>query len=532
MTPAQQRQLCEWFAAIGGGDKDAKKNIKALIAKLKKTWNDLPDIVQPSGAPRSGLAPWMALPRARARKHGEQRNAIRARFGSMGSNFETESDEAEKALKTYLVAVGLMWDDLPWLIQPDPDPKQASSTSTSTSTPMQHPFTAPDAPPPCAVLARLIAAQAEQPDKPQGYVAATSHQALAVALWSMHTDPKIFRRYLYTPRLFLTSPVHFCGKTTLTFILERLVMRGSRHENITTAAFYRKIDENPDTTFVLDEGESLDSESMSYVLNSNYQGATVTRTTQGQPKDFSIFAPIAFAAIGTVTFRPSTLSKSIKITLQRKKRGTKLRKYNPNDTRDLDMALAYACEWIERERENISTDPPMPENLDSRVLDNWRPLIAIADASGMGEEARAAMLALSADSEPGINVMALADIRIVFDRAGDDLIVDTQWGDVIPTEKLLKQLHTLDEADGRWRYYCGPKGKSAPRKLTDRALADLLKGFENCKPDRYWPRGGGKKFRGYAKSSFTAAWDAYCPRDEQPTAPLRLVVSRDDDDVS
>ena len=139
------------------------------------------------------------------------------------------------------------------------------------------------------------------------------------------------------------------------------------------------------------------------------------------------------------------------------------------------MGHAYACEWIEREWENISSDPPMPENLDSRVLDNWRPLIAIADASGMGEEARAAMLALSADSEPGINVMALADIRIVFDRAGDDLIVDTQWGDVIPTEKLLKQLHTLDEADGRWRYYCGPKGKSAPRKLTDRALADLLK---------------------------------------------------------
>jgi len=259
MTPAEQRNICKWFAAIGG-DKDAKKKIKALIAKLKKTWNDLPDIVQPSGPPRSGLAPWMAAPRARARKHGEQRNAIRARFGSMGSNYENESDEAEKHLKTYLVSVGLMWDDLPWLIQPDPDPKQAS-TPTSTSAPMQHPFTAPDAPPPCAVLARLIAAQTAEPDK-NGYVAATPHQALAAALWAMHTHPLIFRRYMYTPRLFITSPVNNCGKTTLTFVLERLVMHGSRHENITAAALYREIDENPDTTFVLDEAEGLDSESM------------------------------------------------------------------------------------------------------------------------------------------------------------------------------------------------------------------------------------------------------------------------------
>ena len=92
----------------------------------------------------------------------------------------------------------------------------------------------------------------------------------------------------------------------------------------------------------------------------------------------------------------------------------------------------------------------MPENVDSRVLDNWRPLIAIADACGMGEEARAAMLALSADSEASIGVTALEDIRIVYDRAGGDLIVDTQWGDVIPTKLLLEQMHTLDVADGRW----------------------------------------------------------------------------------
>jgi hypothetical protein len=275
----------------------------------------------------------------------------------------------------------------------------------------------------------------------------------------------------------------------------------------------------------LDEGENLDGDEMRYVLDANHPDGKVTRTVQGRKKEFRTFAAIVFAAIGTKAFHVSVLSRSIKINLQRRKRPGKLRRYDQNDTGDLDMAYAYAREWIERNRENISRDPPMPEH-DGRVMDNWRLLIALAEASSddWGERARAAMLALSAD-QADINVMLLEHIRIVFER-GDGVVATTTAGNAIPTQMLLAKLHVLDVADGRWQRYCGLRGTASPRKLTDRSLADLLEPF-NVRPDQYRPRGG-KQFRGYACASFEEAWEAYCPREGAPQ--LRLVAKRDDDD--
>jgi hypothetical protein len=509
MTPKQQQQIRDWFAAIGRGDNKARAKIKALLDKLNKSWNDLPDIVKPDVSPRSGLESLMASPQMRTKKWTERRDRIRGFFGMMGSSGDGESDNAESFLKNNLMQLALMWDDLPWLIQPDHNPQQASA-STSAST--QHPFTDPDAPPPLAVLVRLV----------EQYVAVTPHQPLTCALWAMHSF--IYDRYSFTPRLFITSPVEGCGKSTLLKVLERLVRDGDRHVNITTAALYRDIDANPDCTRLLDEGENLNGLDMRYVLNGNQPGDKVTRTVQGRPKSFYVFAPIAFAAIGTMAFHSSALSRSIEIKLQRCKRAVKLRQFDPSDTHALEQARAYAHEWLERE--NISRDPPMPE-LDSRVMNNWRPLIAIADASGgdWGAQARAAMLALSASSSANVGIMLLEHVRILFDRGAG--LIQTASGDVIPTATLLEKLHTLDEADGHWRRYCGPHGAAAPRKLTEHSLSALLRPFDVF-PDQYRPLGGGKQFRGYARASFKDAWESYCSQTMPP--PLRLVASRDDDE--
>ena len=63
----------------------AKKQIKALLAKLKKSWSGLPDIVKLDVSPRSGLTSLMAPPQTRTKKENRQRNYIRGCFGSMGS---------------------------------------------------------------------------------------------------------------------------------------------------------------------------------------------------------------------------------------------------------------------------------------------------------------------------------------------------------------------------------------------------------------------------------------------------------------
>jgi uncharacterized protein DUF3631 len=137
------------------------------------------------------------------------------------------------------------------------------------------------------------------------------------------------------------------------------------------------------------------------------------------------------------------------------------------------------------------------------------------------------MLALSAD-QGNISTTLLEHIRIVFERG--DGVVATAVGNVFPTQALLAKLHGLDVADGRWQRYRGPHGTAAPRKLTDRSLADLLEPF-GVRPDQYRPLSGGKQFRGYALASFEEVWASYCPREGAAApAPVRLIASRDDDE--
>ena len=153
-----------------------------------------------------------------------------------------------------------------------------------------------------------------------------------------------------------------------------------------------------------------------------------------------------------------------------------LRRLDPEDTRDLDAVSAYLRDWIERAE--ISRDPPMPEQLGDRPKDLWRPLIAIADASGgdWGERAREAALALTgSDQEQDIGVVLLDHIRVVFDR----LAVDR-----IPSKTLVAELLALDIADGLWME-C-PREGGPPRKLTDRMLAAMLRPF-GITPRTVWP---------------------------------------------
>ena len=204
--------------------------------------------------------------------------------------------------------LGLMWDDLPWLIQPDPDPQQAS-----TSASMEHPFTEQDAPPPLAVLVRLI----------EQYVAVTLHQLLACALWAMHT--LVYDRYSITPRLFVTSPVENCGKSTLMKVLTHIIRRADKYENITTAALYRSIDADPNCTRLLDEGENLNGMEMRYVLNANAQGDKVTRTIQGQPRDFVRLRRSGLQRLGRIGFMLRRYRARSRSSFSASKRATKLR---------------------------------------------------------------------------------------------------------------------------------------------------------------------------------------------------------------
>ena len=96
------------------------------------------------------------------------------------------------------------------------------------------------------------------------------------------------------------------------------------------------------------------------------------------------FAPVALAGIGFVP--PPLMSRSIVIRMQ-KHDNWPLQLFDRADAAtvsDLDTVYLHVRHWCASVQLN---DPAMPDELRGRKGDNWRPLIAIADAisSAWGE---------------------------------------------------------------------------------------------------------------------------------------------------
>jgi hypothetical protein len=131
------------------------------------------------------------------------------------------------------------------------------------------------------------------------YVDLRPHEYVAVALWILHAH--LFDRFLVTPRLALVSPVRGCGKTTLLALIERLLPRSHRTDNITPAVIYRLI-ETDHGALLIDEADNLElarNGALRAVLNSGHRkGGNIMRVIKGEPKRFSTFAPMAIAVIG------------------------------------------------------------------------------------------------------------------------------------------------------------------------------------------------------------------------------------------
>jgi hypothetical protein len=162
----------------------------------------------------------------------------------------------------------------------------------------------------------------------------------------------------------------------------------------------------------------------------------------------------------------------------------------------------------------INSDPDMPAELRNRPADNWRPLIAIADAcsSDWGTKAREAAIALSRDyGDEDIAVVLLFHIRQIFDARGVDRIL---------SKHLVGDLVTMDDAP--WSEWRGVKGDQQPRKLTQSALAGLLHPFD-IRPRSVWPshrQAGDTSGKGYFRSQFEPAWRSYCDESGTPAQPL------------
>lgn len=202
--------------------------------------------------------------------------------------------------------------------------------------------------------------------------------AEATALWTVHTHA--LDASATSPRLAITSPVMKCGKTTLLDVVACLVRRPMTTVNTTPAAMYRLVDRKA-PTLLIDEADTFLTKNapLRGILNSGYRknSAFVMRADE----IFSTWAAVAIAMIGRL---PSTLEdRSILVRLQRRRADEPNTSFRQDQTDDLKRLGRMAARFTADNFDCLeNADPAMPRTLENREADNWRPLLAIADAAG------------------------------------------------------------------------------------------------------------------------------------------------------
>lgn len=297
-------------------------------------------------------------------------------------------------------------------------------------------------------------------------VFSSEYEAKTIALWIIHTY--CLSASDISPILFINSPEKRCGKTTLMTILQKLVNRSMSASSFTPAAIYRSI-EKWQPTLLIDEADTFmrDNEALRGVINSGHtkDSAYVIRCEgdDHEPTVFSTWCPKVIAGIGNL---PDTIEdRSIIIQLRRKlphEKREKIRNLPP----PMFNNLRKKCVRLSADNIDLLTNinPEIPNTLNDRAADNWRPLLVIAELARYcwPKHARNAALYFcdTASSSISINIELLQDIKNVFEEKKSDRI---------STYDLLESL--CQDCEASWPTY--NRGKP----LTARQLANILKEF-------------------------------------------------------
>jgi hypothetical protein len=336
----------------------------------------------------------------------------------------------------------------------------------------------------------------------QSYVGMKPDEYVAVALWIIHTH--VYDRFMISPRLAVTSPVRGCGKTILLDVIRCMVPRARKTDGISAAAIYRLVDREH-CSLLVDEADNLglhvDGPLRATFNSGHRKGGRIMRGWKDGVREYSVYSPMAIAAIG---YLPLPIShRSITIHMTRYAGAEPLRRFDDMDTEDLD--IAYQQIWMWSKKANLNPDPDMPATLRNRQADNWRPLIAIADTFGTcwAEAARNAALAFSrGHRDEDVGVILLRDIRDLF---------DAHRADRFTSAALVNALNEMDSAP--WSEWRGARDDRSPRKLSQGELAKLLSPF-HIRPKSIWPARrhdtGRSSAKGYVRLQFEQAWSAYC----------------------
>jgi putative DNA primase/helicase len=344
------------------------------------------------------------------------------------------------------------------------------------------------------------------------YIVLPKDADIALPLWVLHAWTMDAGDI--SPFMVLVSPTKRCGKTSVLILLYFLTPKSELASNITAAALFRYI-EAVRPTLLIDEADTFvkNNEELRGILDSGHTrvAAQIIRNVEvsgeHKPRRFSTWAP---KAIATIRKLADTLEdRSVIVTLQRKPRDAKVERLRRRDTEEFKSLRSQAARWAADNFDKlVDPDPAVPEVLNDRAADNWRPLLAIADLAGgtWPEDARRAACTLSGEEGDGaVNVELLRDIRAVF---GDD--------DAVRSADLVAKLIADPERPwAEWKH---------GRPLTQKQLGGLLRPFGIVSETVSIP--GFNDAKGYRRTHFEEIWAVYCPGQNAVQADFPLSKRR------
>jgi hypothetical protein len=313
--------------------------------------------------------------------------------------------------------------------------------------------------------------------------------AVTLALWTLHTW--VFDVFRHTPRLNFCSVTPRSGKSTALDLLQMLVSKPLRAENMTEAATFR-VTEFARPTLLVDEADRwlrAKSELIGLLNAGHYANGQVIRCVgeDSEVRAFAVFAPVAIAGIGALA---GTLTdRSIVVTMQRATPGEKRKRVTGETEHEAVLLARRVARWAADNRDALNLDPQMGD-LFSRAADKWRPLYAIAERVGDNwpDLARAASQALAGGEDEGLIEKLLNDIRRVFK------------GTEMSSSSLVLELIELE--DRPWAELS--RGKPITTNRLARFLAGLAIGPGQIGPEH-------ARVRGYRLDQFAAAFARCLP---------------------
>jgi hypothetical protein len=359
----------------------------------------------------------------------------------------------------------------------------------------------------------------------QSRVVLPEAQCTVAALWALNTY--VYDNHAHAPQLGIVAPASSCGKSTLRKVLEAMAHGAWHSHNATPATVYRVLDRNPRTPIMFDEAENLNWSSdskMRAVVDAAYEsdGSIDRVDSEGNPFKFQVFAPVLWALRGSASDMPiAVLSRGFVIAMKKGRPRIRLPKRFFEDP-DLVAARDLAEAWAASVQLNL--DPEMPWELcrESRLEDNCRPLISVADSLGRGAEARAALIEFCAGlPSPDVGVQALEDSRVVWATRGEHLFTFGAF-DRISKKALVVGLIEQNPFWGSWR---GRRDKGRSHELTTGELSALLLGF-GITTKTVWPlrrKPGDKSAPGWLLSQFEGPWAEHCSEGDTPTQAKKII---------